>query len=105
MVWALTNMAIMHRMPSFNDVVNVACVVGWVDHSMATLILPGGNPHYGLPPLAGVAGAGAGAAASASAGASASAAAVVPPALNAVANRSRHAKRGGYAGAPHASVY
>jgi len=70
-------------MPFFNDAVDIVCVVGWVDHSVAALILLGGNAHYGLPPPAGAAGADASAAASVGAGAGAGAAAVVLPALNA----------------------
>ncbi|KAF8414477.1 hypothetical protein EV426DRAFT_712718 [Tirmania nivea] len=49
MDWALANVALIHRMPGFDDGVNNDLSVSWTNQANIAFILPGGNPHYGLP--------------------------------------------------------
>jgi hypothetical protein len=49
MDWALANVGLIHRMPSFNDGITADGTVEWMDPTFLAIILPGGNPHYGLP--------------------------------------------------------
>ncbi|RPB18037.1 hypothetical protein L211DRAFT_854548 [Terfezia boudieri ATCC MYA-4762] len=52
MDWALANVALIHRMPGFDDGINNNLSMIWNNQANIAFILPGGNPHYGLPPPA-----------------------------------------------------
>ena len=50
MAWAIANVTLIHRMPAFDEGISLDGTIKWSDHDNAALILPGGNPHYDLPP-------------------------------------------------------